>query len=1107
MIVRQYAPCSLGRSIICLGKQGEINALRVEFDVSAWMAMYPDATVKLMHFAPDRPQDNPVIPTLGVEGTLRVWIVGEEDTAGAGNGVIELLLIDERTGSTIKSATGYTTVLRSPSAGIEAQEAEAGYVRYDVDQSALLTDEQKAVARKNIGASTGDGPGSGGILKETDPTVPSWAKQPSKPTYTASEVGARPDTWTPSANEVGARPETWMPSASEVGADAAGTASGAVAAHNTSGAAHADLRALIDGLTNRLNALADSDDTTLDQLSEIVAYIKSNKALIDAVTTGKVSVSDIVDNLTTNASGKVLSAAQGVALKAMIDGIVIPTALPNPQPITINGQRYDGSEAVTVTVSSEGGGTPVEIDDTLTQSGQAADAKAVGDQLSALNKAIDALGGEAVYNVKDYGAAGDGATDDQTAIQEAVNDAYANGGGIVYAPKGVYILKSPILWETGVSMRGDGIGQTILKTVSDTAVLGFSAIHYDSSRYGTGNLFKGCTFSDFEIDGSGLQVSEVSWRGKGIFLIGMENCIVRDILVRETAATGIGIDALRNVIISNVTCINCGRAWVKTVSEANVGCAGIGIGTNMIDNEYFVITGCMTKGCGNMGIFLEDQTLASPMRAQYSVIANNIVLDGRNVGIGVRGTANMKISDNIVRGNVYGIEFSRTNKKIVVSDNMICENSYGILDNSVSDDSVDIVGNKIEDNNISGVAYVNTTTMGDGEKNAVVLRGNRIRNNGKGMTISGEIAEIAIIDNYFDNNTEHGIFAESGASLPDAYVLRNIFRRNGVNYAGLIEAASGDVNIDLEVGKLTGIMLNKDAANVDIGRTVTLTASPIPSDAVLSGLEWVSDNTGVATVENGVVTGVAEGACIITASSDGYSAQCRVTVAASSSSEFTISLTDVQTDNGYYDSDGVWVDDDSNFTTSEFYETMGSDVVYAEKRFPVIVAFDAQKAFTHREVKYSAMYLWDEDAYVKFKRSSTEQFAETVHFASTIWESPEINNGIYINTSGIESSGTDQATTKEMFAVDSDSTYLLCCDFASANINATLRVIEYDSDGIFLTRTIGLNRIETRFTTGSTTKYIRIGYGTYSGDNITNSDETVAKMSAATVLVKLSAGS
>lgn len=34
------------------------------------------------------------------------------------------------------------------------------------------------------------------IQTETDPTVPSWAKQSLKPTYTASEVGALPDTTT-----------------------------------------------------------------------------------------------------------------------------------------------------------------------------------------------------------------------------------------------------------------------------------------------------------------------------------------------------------------------------------------------------------------------------------------------------------------------------------------------------------------------------------------------------------------------------------------------------------------------------------------------------------------------------------------------------------------------------------------------------------------------------------------------------------------------------------------------------------------------------------------------------------------------------------------------
>lgn len=37
-----------------------------------------------------------------------------------------------------------------------------------------------------------NGGGGGGIAQETDPTVPAWAKQPKKPSYTADEVGALP---------------------------------------------------------------------------------------------------------------------------------------------------------------------------------------------------------------------------------------------------------------------------------------------------------------------------------------------------------------------------------------------------------------------------------------------------------------------------------------------------------------------------------------------------------------------------------------------------------------------------------------------------------------------------------------------------------------------------------------------------------------------------------------------------------------------------------------------------------------------------------------------------------------------------------------------------
>lgn len=96
-------------------------------------------------------------------------------------------------------------------------------------------------------------------------------------------------------------------------------------AHNTDPASHNDIRLLIDGLTSRLSALANSDDETLDQMAELVDYIKANRNLIDQITTGKVSVADIVDNLSTNVVNKPLSAAQGVALKELIDAITVPT--------------------------------------------------------------------------------------------------------------------------------------------------------------------------------------------------------------------------------------------------------------------------------------------------------------------------------------------------------------------------------------------------------------------------------------------------------------------------------------------------------------------------------------------------------------------------------------------------------------------------------------------------------------------------------------------------------------------------------------------------------------------------------------------------------------
>ena len=61
-------------------------------------------------------------------------------------------------------------------------------------------------------------------------------------------------------------------------------------------------------------------------------------------------------------------------------------------------------------------------------------------------------------NVRDFGATGDGSTDDSAAIQLALNNA-----GEVYIPAGTYIVNSTLFIKSNTRLFGDGIEATIIK--------------------------------------------------------------------------------------------------------------------------------------------------------------------------------------------------------------------------------------------------------------------------------------------------------------------------------------------------------------------------------------------------------------------------------------------------------------------------------------------------------------------------------------------------------------------------------------------------------------------------------------------------------------------
>lgn len=76
----------------------------------------------------------------------------------------------------------------------------------------------------------------------------------------------------------------------------------------------------------------------------------------------------------------------------------------------------------------------------------------------------------------------------------------------------------------------------------------------------------------------------------------------------------------------------------------------------------------------------------------------------------------------------------------------------------------------------------------------------------------------------------------------------------------------------------TGITLNQSTVTLTAGNSFTLTATVIPNNTTDKTVTWSSSNENIATVDNGIVTALAPGTAIITATASGKTAVCVVTV-------------------------------------------------------------------------------------------------------------------------------------------------------------------------------------------------------------------------------------
>ncbi|MBA3688473.1 MAG: hypothetical protein H0W81_06565 [Chloroflexi bacterium] len=120
-------------------------------------------------------------------------------------------------------------------------------------------------------------------------------------------------------------------------------------------------------------------------------------------------------------------------------------------------------------------------------------------------------------NVKiDFGALGDGTTNDRAAIQAGIDFCNAQGGGHLYFPPGTYMVGTPgLVWpadcQQRIELRGSGMGMANATTGRETIIKrsasGYALITATGSGIGTlatdANVCNDVTISQMNLDGNG----------------------------------------------------------------------------------------------------------------------------------------------------------------------------------------------------------------------------------------------------------------------------------------------------------------------------------------------------------------------------------------------------------------------------------------------------------------------------------------------------------------------------------------------------------------------------------------------------------------------------
>ena len=368
-----------------------------------------------------------------------------------------------------------------------------------------------------------------------------------------------------------------------------------------------------------------------------------------------------------------------------------------------------------------------------------------------------------VYNIRSprFGAKGDGASDDFAAAQLAASSCFANGGGIVYGPEGVYCLSQTLQIGSRTMLLGAGRGVTTFKAIN-----GFAATQVGS---GSGDLTlnpgmcliatagNGVTrqnriaVRDLTVDGNEAGVgfplpgyaaqNECSPLG----LTGVDDLQIERVEVINSVGYAVLPRACTRVVIRDCV-ITTGQAVVQTYVTQDgihaIDCSYMVISGNIIDTGHLVNPANGNINVGDDCICIQGVLSGS---AHVSITGNTILASGaRGITLVLGGAT---VTDVTISGNVI----NNTQYEGILAEYGIWTSGYQVSDVAISGNTIYNVALSGAGRGITLDDAQNTGHTGAGWRN-VAITGNTfdtISDTGGGGIYCGQGSNLSICGNTF----------------------------------------------------------------------------------------------------------------------------------------------------------------------------------------------------------------------------------------------------------------------------------------------------------------------------------------------------------------------